>query len=116
MYASSDVCIVPLKRGVSEASIPSKVYSGLAAARPLIASVDKGSDTWSLVDSARCGLCVPPEDPKALAEAIVKLYNDRELRVQKVLNGRAYVEENFSRKKVTKMYEELFMSVAGKRA
>ncbi|MBN2223066.1 MAG: glycosyltransferase family 4 protein, partial [Deltaproteobacteria bacterium] len=49
LYATSDVCLVPLKRGISEESVPSKAYSILAAGRPLIAAVDEGSNIWDLV-------------------------------------------------------------------
>ncbi len=111
MYASSDVCLVPLKRGIAEASVPSKVYSILAAAIPLIASVDEGSDVWRMVNEAKCGLCIPPEDPKALAEAVLNLYHDRELGVRMGANGRAHVERYFSRRLISKEYEQLFLGV-----
>jgi colanic acid biosynthesis glycosyl transferase WcaI len=116
MYASSDVCLVPLKSGISEASVPSKVFSILAAARPIIASVDENSDTWRLVREAECGLCLPPEDPQAMTDAIIHLYHDRELRDRMGAKGREYVEEHYSRKRIAGKYEKLFMSIVGKGA
>lgn len=116
LYASSDVCLVPLRRGLTEESVPSKVFSILGAAKPLIASVDEGSDTWRFVQDAECGLCIKPEDPRALAEAIISLYHDRELGIRMGLNGRKFVENNFSRQKIARQYEELFMKVIGRGA
>jgi len=111
LYASSDVCLVPLKRGLTEESVPSKVYSILAAAKPLIASVDKDSDTWRLVKDADCGICIPPEDPKALADAILNLHRDRSRGLRMGENGRKFVESRFSRQRIAKEYERLFISV-----
>jgi colanic acid biosynthesis glycosyl transferase WcaI len=115
LYASSDVCLVPLKKGLTEESVPSKVYSILAAGRPLIASVDEGSDTWRLVRDAECGLCVQPEDPQALADAVLSLYHDRERGSRLGSNGRRHVEENFSRQKIAGRYAALFEEVRSRR-
>jgi colanic acid biosynthesis glycosyl transferase WcaI len=115
MYASSDVCLVPLKRGLAADSVPSKVYTILAAARPLIASVDENSDTWTLVKKAECGLCVRPEDPHELAEAIAEIYHHRELGLRMGANGRKYVEEHHSRSHTARKYERLFQSVIERR-
>jgi colanic acid biosynthesis glycosyl transferase WcaI len=116
MYAASDICLVPLKKGITEESVPSKVFSILAAARPLVASVDEGSDTWQLVKESGSGLCIPPEDPKALAEAIMTLHQDQPRAVQMGEKGRAYVVEHFSRKMIAKKYEQLFKKVTGQEA
>lgn len=50
---------------------PNKLFDFMAAGKPVIASV-KAPD--NPVEKAQCGLIVPPRNPYALAEAIVKLY------------------------------------------
>jgi len=112
MYASSDVGLVPLRRGITEESVPSKVFSILAAARPLIASVDSGSDTWRLARDVGCGLCVPPEDPRALADAVLELSRNRELGLRMGEKGRAHVVEHFSRTPVALKYDRFFKNVS----
>jgi colanic acid biosynthesis glycosyl transferase WcaI len=107
---------VPLRKGFTEESVPSKTYTILSAARPLIASVDAGSEIWRLVEEAACGLCVEPENPEALAEAVIHLSRNRQLGYQMGSNGRAYVEKNYSRRGATKRYEQLFMKVISERA
>lgn len=72
-YASSDVCLVSLKPGLSGYIVPSKVYPILAAGRPLIAAVDALSEAAALTDRHRCGIVVAPGDPRALADAIAHL-------------------------------------------
>ncbi|HEX2236765.1 MAG TPA: glycosyltransferase family 4 protein, partial [Actinomycetota bacterium] len=52
LLAAADVHVVPLKRGLARASVPSKTLSILAAGRPLVASVDPGSEIARLVERA----------------------------------------------------------------
>jgi glycosyltransferase involved in cell wall biosynthesis len=43
-----------------------------------------------------CGILVPPKDPVALSEAIMKLLGDKKLRLEMGENGRKRAVENFS--------------------
>ncbi|RMH81791.1 MAG: glycosyltransferase WbuB, partial [Actinomyces sp.] len=42
VLASADIHVIALKRGLGRASVPSKLYSILAAGRPVVASIDPG--------------------------------------------------------------------------
>ena len=70
VLAAADIHLVPLKKGLAAASVPSKTYSILAAGRPVIASVDPGSEITKLVERSGAGISVPPEDGEALTKAI----------------------------------------------
>ncbi|MCC6019396.1 MAG: glycosyltransferase family 4 protein [Candidatus Verstraetearchaeota archaeon] len=63
-----------------------------------------------LVRNAGCGLVVPPEDPKALAEAIVKLLKDDELREQMGRNALKKAEE-LSWDNIAKMHMKVYEEV-----
>jgi len=60
VLASASVGLVTLKPGHGRNSVPSKILGYLAAGRPVVASVDPGSDTWNFVNESRCGICVCP--------------------------------------------------------
>jgi glycosyltransferase involved in cell wall biosynthesis len=71
-----------------------KLFDYLAAGKPIIFSSNAFNNP---VAEAGAGLTVPPEDPEAVAEAIIKLYNiSKEERNQMGENGRKYVERNYS--------------------
>jgi glycosyltransferase involved in cell wall biosynthesis len=57
---------------------PNKVYEYMAAGLPTITS--DNLTLVELVERNGWGLCVPPEDPQALAEAISRLAGDKKLR------------------------------------
>ncbi|MGC8879240.1 MAG: glycosyltransferase, partial [Anaerolineae bacterium] len=107
LYATSDVCLVPLKHGLASSSVPSKVYTVMSAARPLIAAVDEGSDVWQFVESTDCGLVVPPEDSAALADAILTLYHHRSRGREMGLRARDEVERGYTPQIIAEKYLNL---------
>ena len=109
VLASADVSLVILKRGIGTDSLPSKTFSALASGRPVLASVDVDSETWRLINQAKAGICVPPEDPDELAKAILKLMSDESLRIRLGNNGRNWAEKNHSVQTATEKFEELFI-------
>ena len=107
VLGTADVSLVILRQGIGTDSLPSKTFSVLASGRPIIASVDKHSETWNLVLRAQAGLCVQPENPQELANAILKLKNDRDLREHLGRNGRIWAELKHSPRAATIQFEEL---------
>jgi len=77
VLASTDISLVILKKEIGNGSLPSKTFSILASGRPVLVSVDEGSETWNLIEKAEAGLCVPPENPVELANAILALKKTR---------------------------------------
>jgi len=114
VLASADVSLVVLKRGIGYGSLPSKAFSILSSGRPILASVDEGSDIWNLVYRAQAGWCVPPEDPVSLAKAILSLKEDPARREQMGRNGRAWIERYHSPRAAAVQFEKLFEAVLGK--
>lgn len=106
VLSSASVGLVTLLPGHGANSVPSKILGYLAAERPVIASVDPGSDTWQFVEEAKCGLCTPPGDAVALARAIILLKDNPEIANRLGENGRRYLEQNLNRAKMTSMYEQ----------
>lgn len=104
MYGCADVCLIPLRRGFTTESVPCKLFSIMAAGKPAIASVDEGSDTWALLRRADCGLCVEPENPESLAEAILLYYRDENVRTAAGVNARRCVELEFQPTAVAEKY------------
>ena len=108
LYSSADVGLIPLRRGFSSDSVPSKLFTIMGVARPVIASVDAHSETADVIGAARCGLCLEPEDSQALAEAILQIYRDKAQAEEMGRRGRQYVEEHYTRTSVARQYEEIF--------
>lgn len=99
-FALADVLLVTLKdEEIFALTVPAKVQSYLACAKPIIASlVGEGA---RIIDEAGAGVSCSPEAPSALAESVLKMYHiDKRERQAMGLRGRKYFENNFSREKL----------------
>jgi colanic acid biosynthesis glycosyl transferase WcaI len=115
LLAAADLHVVPLKRGLARSSVPSKLYSILAAGRPIVASVDLGTEVANVVERAGAGLAVPPDDPEAFTKAINRLVTAPEEAAAMGASGRAFVERWASPAAVAEHYEGLFTELVGRR-
>jgi glycosyltransferase involved in cell wall biosynthesis len=97
-FALSDTLLVTLKKDpIFELTIPSKVQSYLACAKPIIAALD--GEGARVIEEAGAGITCPTENPEAMADAVLKMYHmsasDRKILGNK---GREYFKKNFERK------------------
>jgi colanic acid biosynthesis glycosyl transferase WcaI len=92
--------------------VPSKTYSILAAGRPLVASVDAGTEVARVVQRAHSGLAVEPDDPAAFVDALTALIDAPAQRAAMGAAGRRFVEGWASPAAVAGAYEELFAELA----
>jgi colanic acid biosynthesis glycosyl transferase WcaI len=74
---AGDIHIVTVKRGLEGVVVPSKLYSILAAGRPVLAVAAKESDAARIVTEEGCGMSADPDDPAAVAAAVRELRSDR---------------------------------------
>ena len=107
VLATGDIHVVPLRTGLASASVPSKAYSAMAAGRPIIASVDQGTEVARMVADADAGLAVPPDDPDAFTAAVEYLAGDVELRTRMGVNARAWAEKCHSARVAAGAYLDL---------
>ncbi|MBW2574979.1 MAG: glycosyltransferase family 4 protein [Deltaproteobacteria bacterium] len=96
-FALSDVLLVTLKKEpIFALTIPSKVQSYLACAKPIAAALD--GEGAKVIEEAGAGMACPAESPKALAETVLKFYNMSETDQKEMGNkGREYFEKHFER-------------------
>ena len=79
---AGDVHIVTVRRGLEGVVVPSKLYSILAAGRPVLAIAAAESDAVRIVRESGCGISADPDDPAAIAAAIRELRNDQNRLIQ----------------------------------
>jgi glycosyltransferase involved in cell wall biosynthesis len=87
--------------------LPLVAIESLAAQRPMVATAVDG--TAEVVVNDKTGLTVPPGDARELAQAILRLLRQPELRHQLALTGRQWVLENFSQEQQIRKTQELYL-------
>ncbi len=111
MMAAADILLLNQHPDLIEGVIPSKLLMYMAAARPIVVAAHPHSEAARQVRVANCGVWVAPNQPDALAAAIVQLAADAPRRAALGQRGRAYVEQNYARERVVRAYEECLLGV-----
>jgi sugar transferase (PEP-CTERM/EpsH1 system associated) len=84
-----------------------------ATGLPIVATRVGGNP--EVVADGQTGLLVPPEDPAAMAQAILQLIREPELARQMGRAGRQRVEERFDLRKVVARYEDLYFELLARK-
>jgi colanic acid biosynthesis glycosyl transferase WcaI len=113
VLASGDIHVVPLRAGLGHASVPSKTYSSLAAARPVVAAIDPDTEIPRLLAASGGGSAVPPDDLDAFVAAIRELADEPGRARRLGSSGRDWVVREASPRAVVAAYEQLMRRVAG---
>ena len=87
VYSLGDVCLITCKKGVGNSGMPSKTWSIMACNTPIIAAFDTDSELAEILHTSNTGMCVEPEAPEALANAISAQMGA----TQQFANAREYV-------------------------
>jgi colanic acid biosynthesis glycosyl transferase WcaI len=107
LLGSADVLLVPLDKEKSLLSVPSKLYNFMSAGRPILGLAHPDSEVFALIRDTGCGICVPPDDPRAIAAAIRALKSDPAGRERMARAGREFAESHFSRRAVIDGFDRL---------
>jgi glycosyltransferase involved in cell wall biosynthesis len=111
-FASADIFVISLKRGLAGYIVPSKLYGILAAGRPFVASIEEDSEVAGVAKRFNCGLLAQPGDAAGLAKNILQLYANNHMRQRFGANARE-AALLFDRKVQVKAYHDLFLQVSG---
>ena len=106
VYARADIGVLCSNaEGLSNA-----VMEGMAAGLPMV--VTKVGGNPELVADGERGLVVPPEEPEALAGALRRMLEDRELGRRMGLEARSFVERELSLERMVRRHDALYQRVA----
>jgi glycosyltransferase involved in cell wall biosynthesis len=92
--------------------IPNVLVEAMAAGAPVIATGVSGIP--ELVEHERNGLLVEPDDPEALAAALIRLHQDRELAARLAAAGQQTIRERFDGARHARQLAQLFEEALAK--
>jgi len=112
-HALADCLLVLLRKAdYFRRVIPSKIFVAMGMARPILIGVD--GESRNIVETAGAGIAVAPEDPRAIADGILRL---RRLKTDGRLHemgrrGRQYVVRRFDRDVLAQEYHRELLDLA----
>ncbi|PYV17425.1 MAG: hypothetical protein DMG21_08370 [Acidobacteria bacterium] len=110
VLAAGDLHLVTIRRGLQGVVVPSKLYTILAAGRPVLALVPEESDVARLIRRGGCGVVASPDDPASMAGLVRELARDPE-RVAEMSRRATALAPEFSRAKELRRFLETMESV-----
>jgi glycosyltransferase involved in cell wall biosynthesis len=87
--------------------LPMVILEAMAAGCPVVAT-DVGGNSTAVVNGVT-GALVPPQDPAALADAVIRLLDSPELQKRYAENGKNRFRERFSAETMARQYEHLYL-------
>ena len=105
---ASDLFIISFKKGMAGISVPSRMYNIMAAARPILASVDKDSEVGQVVIEEGIGFQVKPRSPKELVNKILTFKLDIEMANSMGERARQCSVKKYSYRVIKEKYRLLF--------
>jgi glycosyltransferase involved in cell wall biosynthesis len=113
VLSACDLGTVPMKRNVAGDLVPSKLYGIMAAARPVLASVEPRSEVARVVREHDCGWVVAPESGEALAAGIQRAFSMTSAqRTEFGERGRDACTRLYTREVLTSRYAEVIEASA----
>ena len=107
-----DVCVSPFLNEVGESSAV-KIFDYLACGKPVVMSDVAG--TGKFFECSDAVLLIPPEDEVFLAQTILQLLEDDDLRAEMGKKGREFVDSKYSRIKIAEMVESIAFQLIRKK-
>lgn len=111
VLASGDIHVVPLRAGLGAVSVPSKTYSILAAARPVVAAIDPGTEVTRILTASGAGIAVVPDSETEFISALSQLIDNPPMAQEMGKKGRQWVQSHVSPAAVANSYLSLIDSL-----
>jgi glycosyltransferase involved in cell wall biosynthesis len=112
---AGDLSIVSIDKNMEGLVVPSKLYSALAAAKPIAAICPAHSYLNDIFDKAKCGATFLNGDSDKLAKYIYQLSQNPQQCKELGMSGRAYCLDNYTPEKIAQSYLELLSNITYKK-
>ncbi len=103
----ASVGLLSLEKGQAGISVPSKMFGIMAAGRPVLAVVPDDSEVTEIILTHRYGVVIRNGDSQGLAEAILRLHNDKPLYQDYCLTSRKTLDNHFSLHCTAEKYQQI---------
>ncbi|HBR98781.1 MAG TPA: glycosyltransferase WbuB [Gammaproteobacteria bacterium] len=111
VWQLSDLSLVLLRKlDLFKTVIPSKIFESMAMKKPIIIGVQ--GESQAIVEAAKAGVAIEPENAAQLAETVLALANDTDRYHTLASNGRSYVSEHFNRERLAARLLSVLQAVA----
>ena len=106
-----DIHFIAINKQMEQDGFPSKVYTIMACAKPLIVITGEKTPLYNFLKGKNCAELVTSDRNVNFTKSIRKLVKNKELREEMGINGYNEIVKNYSKKVVVSKYANLFNSL-----
>lgn len=108
IISSFDVALSPLRDlPMCRCILPMKMFEALGSGTPVISSVPSPGEAQTISDESGGGIVIRPENPQEMADAILRLYRQPDLRLKMGAAAKEYISRCYNRATITSNFERL---------
>ncbi len=110
IWSATGAALVLLRRlDTFKSVIPSKMFEAMALACPMVLGVE--GEAKGILDAGNAGIAITPENADELADAVLRLADDKAFAARLGESGKAYVRAEFDRAKLAADYLALLQDM-----
>ena len=91
----------------NEFAVPSKVYSYIAALKPIIFIGPKNNSQFKIINKYNLGLAIKSKNIKLIKKIFIKFYKKKQNLIKINNNLKKYKKKNFDIKKISKKFTHI---------
>ncbi|MHA8054492.1 glycosyltransferase family 4 protein [Aquirufa nivalisilvae] len=107
----ADIHFIIINQEMEQEGFPSKVYTIMACAKPMIIVTGKKTPLYNFLNGKNCAEIITENRNQEFVNAIKKLARDQHLRIQLGNNGYNYIKDSYSKEAIISKYVNLLNSL-----
>jgi colanic acid biosynthesis glycosyl transferase WcaI len=111
IIASCDIALIPMTAAGGKDGVPSKIYSLMSCAKPILATVDTDSEIGWIIQQSGGGRISPPGNKEKFVDMVLDCYKTFDIFRRAGVSGRTYVLEHYSKEAIADQYDDLIKAL-----
>lgn len=104
----ADIHFISINKDMEQEGFPSKVYTIMACAKPLIVITGKNTPLYNFLENLDCALLITQNRNEEFLQSILELASNKEKQNQIGRNGYNIIQKQYTKEKVIEKYLKIF--------
>jgi glycosyltransferase involved in cell wall biosynthesis len=104
----ADIHFISINKDMEQEGFPSKVYTIMACAKPLIVITGKNTPLYNFLENLDCALLITQNRNEEFVQSILELAGNKEKQNQIGRNGYNIIQKQYTKEKVIEKYLKIF--------
>ncbi len=106
--AFADIHFISINKDMEHEGFPSKVYTIMACAKPLIVITGKNTPLYNFLENLDCALLITENRNEEFVQSILELSNNRAKQRELGENGYGVIQKHYTKERVIEQYLKIF--------